>query len=131
MPIYKERRKDCKYYVEKSLQSLGFKVNSTIQEKYAERECSVIYIKFDTNPETQFTYWSHVSIKVLFDVVDNNDIPNMVTEILKKVTKDVEISAAAECTSFYFNRVDVFPNAQSSRIEMNAIYSMESDWINS
>lgn len=129
MPIYKERRKDCKYYVEKSLQSLGYKTNSTLQEKYADKECAVIYTGFNNQLETQCSYWDKAFIKVIFEISDNNEIPFLIDTIMKKVTHDVEISEAPNCTSFYFNKTDVYPLGQSNRVEMSANYAQESDWV--
>lgn len=129
MPVYRERNKDCKYYVEKSLQSLGFKVNSTIQEKYAENECSVIYSSFDNTIDTTQSYYDAIWIKILIDINDNNEIPSKIVSIVRKVTHDVEESGAPYCTSFYFGKAQVYPQGQTNRVELNAKYMMEVDWI--
>lgn len=128
MPIYKERRRDCKYYVEKSLQTLGYKTNSTLQEKYAEKECGVIYSSFTNQVETQMTYYNTIWIKIILEISDNNEIPTTINAIVKKVTKDVELSEAPYCSSFYFGNVDVFPLGSSNRVEFNARYSTEIQW---
>lgn len=129
MPIYKSRNKDCKYYVEKAMRDLGFKVNNNYSNEMAENECAVVYSQFDNNIESQESYWSTAWCKVVFTVSDNDLIPEKITKVLRKVSIDVESSGAPNCTSFYFTDTDVVPLGQSNRIEMNCRYSYEVDWV--
>lgn len=129
MPVYRERTKDCKYYVERSLARMGWKVNNTVQEKMSENECTVIYASFDNNLETTESYYNAAWIKVIFDVNDNNQIPTIINNIVRTVTHDVEVSEAPYCTSFYFGKAQVYPGGTTNRIELNAKYMMEVDWV--
>jgi hypothetical protein len=131
MPQYKERRKDCKYYVEQGLRSIGYKVNSTVQEKLGSKECYVIYTKFGNEVLTQQSYWSQVFIEVVMNVQDNNDIPFIIDEVLDKITKFVEESQAPQCTSFIFGDIDVNNLGTTSEVVFNAKYKYERDWIGS
>lgn len=129
MPVYKPVKKDVKYYVEEGLRKLGWKVNSNIQEKYAEKECAVIYSDFENNIDTNMSYWDRVWIKIIFDANDNATIPDYVTSILHDITGYVEKSAANNCTSFVFGKVQVFPLGMTNRVEMTARYAFEVDWV--
>lgn len=128
MPIYKERKKDCKYYIEKSLRDMGFTVNDNIQSEMSEGECAVVYTQFDNNIDTQESYWDTVWCKIVFCIHDNNEIPYKIVKILRKVTNDVEDSQAPNCSSFYFGETDVIPLGTTNRVEMNCRYSFEVDW---
>ena len=129
MPVYRKRNKDCKYYVEASLTTMGWKVNSTIQEKLGENECTVIYSQFDNNIDTTESYYDAVWIKIIFDINDNNQIPSVISTIVSNVTKDVESSGAPYCTSFYFGKAQVYPGGTTNRVELNAKYMFELDWV--
>lgn len=130
MPQYKARRKDCKYYVEQGLRSIGYKVNSTYQESLGNKECYVVYTGFGNELVTQQSYWNEAFIKIVLNIDDNNDTPTVIREILQVVTKYVEDSKAPECTSFKFlPNIDVNPYGTTSNVEIPASFRMESDWI--
>lgn len=130
MPIYKVSKKDCKYYVEEGMRKIGWKVNSNLQEKYAEKECAVIYNSFDNNLDTNMSYWDYAWIKIIFDLNDNAQLPDYITEILHEITSYVEKSGAPNCVSFVFGNVQTFAFGTSTRVEMNARYAFEVDWVN-
>ena len=128
MPIYKERIKDCKYYIERSMREMGFAVNDNYTNEMSEGECAVVYSQFDNEPDTQESYWNTAWCKVVFCIHNNNDIPQKISSVLRKVTRDVEKSEAPACTSFYFTDTDVIPLGTTNRVEMNCRYSFEIDW---
>lgn len=129
MPVYKERRKDCKYYVEKALQEIGFKTNSNYNNEQGENEATVVYFDFTNNIDTQESYWDLVWLKIIFTVLDNNEVPYKIRKILRFVTKYVEESGAPNCTSFQFDNVHAPPLGTSTQVEMLCCYKFETDWI--
>jgi len=130
MPSYKERRKDCKYYTELAMKADGWKVNDQIQDKFAKRECCVIYSGIHTQLETQMSYRPTIDIKLIFDLEDNNDMFEVNDEILDHVTKYVEESHCLYCGTFFCRDTDFIPTGgRSYRVEMIFNFFHERDWI--
>jgi len=130
MPSYKERRKDCKFYVEEGMRKLGWKTNDAYQDVYAKKECCVIYSGIHTQLETQMSYHPTIDIKLIFDLEDNNDMFIVNDEILDYITKYVEDSNAMYCGTFFCRDTDFIPTGgRSYRVEMIFNYHHERDWI--
>lgn len=130
MPKYKVRRKDCKYYAEEAMRKLGWKVNSQIQEKYADKECAIVYTGIHTQLETQMSYRPTVYFKIVFHVDDNNDIFEVNDSIIGYITKYIEDSGADYCTSFYFESTEFIPTpGRSTLVELIGRFYYEKDWV--
>jgi hypothetical protein len=129
MPIYRPRRKDVKYYVEEGMRNLGYKAHSNYVEKLGEAECSVVFADFDNNIDTQESYWDYVWLKIIFSVLDNNEVPYKIVEILRYVTKFVEDSGAPNCTSFEFGNIHCPQGGTATEVEMRCCYKFEADWV--
>lgn len=123
------RRLDCKYYVERSLEKLGYKVNDTLQEKYEPYECAVTYESCNFHVETTESYWGDVGLRITINIDENNDIPYRVVEILDTVTRDVERSKADWCTGFKFLTPILYEYGQTHRVDLPAVFCMEINWV--
>jgi len=130
MPSYKERRKDCKFYVEEALKKLQWKTNDQLPESFAKKECAVIYTGVKTGLETQQSYRPVIYIKIIFDLDDNNDMLILNDELTAYITKYVEDSNCPYCGSFYFEDSDFIPTGgRSFRAELIARFEHEKDWV--
>lgn len=124
------RRKDCKYYVERGLEKLGYSVNDRLQEKLAQNECTVTYTGCREAIDTTESYYGPFEMCITFQVDDNNEIPYMIMEIMPSITKYVEDSGAPWCTSFRFSKTEVRQlGGTTSIVNMYCIYDMELDWV--
>jgi len=123
------RKQDCKYFVERGLERLGYKVNAYLQEKLEKNECSVIYTKVDYKVETTGSYYGDVYISIIYNCDNNNELPYSIIEIYDNITRYLEESGAPWCTSFRFLK-PIFKNyADTTNIELQAVYSMEIAWV--
>lgn len=128
MAVYKERRKDVKYYVEEGMRKLNFQTNSNYTPEMSENECTVLYGDYDSNVDTQESYWDHQWIQIIFNLNDNNEVPYTIVRIKRFITKYVEASGAPECTSFIFGSCHPVKLGTTTRVEMNCCYKFEVDW---
>ena len=128
MAVYKQRRKDVKYYVEEAMRKLNFQTNSNYVNEMGENECTVIHSDYDSNIDTQESYWDTVWLKIMFNVADNGEVPYTISRVKKFVTNYVEESGAPNCTSFYFGPCPSTVLGTMTKIEMNCRYSFEVDW---
>jgi len=129
-PIRKAiRKKDCKYYVERGLEKLGYRVNSFTQEQLPKNECVVLYTDFKFNVDTTESYYGDIYITINFNVDDNLELPYAIIEIIANVTQYLEESGAPWCTSFRFLKPRITNSGNTSYVELPAVYSMEVDWV--
>ena len=127
--IIKPRRKDCKYYVEEGMRKLGYKVSSNITNNLDNKECYVIYSRIGMGLDSQESYRTYAYIKIVINILDNNDIPNEIDKIHNAITKYVEESGAPQCVSFYFGDVNIDTLGTTSNVTLDAQYNYEVDWI--
>lgn len=112
------------------MRNLGWKTNDELQEKFARKECTVIYSGIHTVQETNQSYIPRVYIKIIFDMDDNNDMFTINDQIIDYVTGYVKLeSHASWSTTFIFEDTDFIPTGGTSyRVEMTASYYYERAW---
>jgi hypothetical protein len=123
------RKKDCKYYVERGLESMGFKVNSFQQEKIEPNECVVTVENCNFAVETTSSYYGEIVLRIMLNVDDNNELPYIVVEIMENITRYVEESNAPWCTTFRFLQPEFTEFGETHRVDFICVYSQEITWV--
>lgn len=97
-------RKDVRFYLMKSLQNLGFKVNDKYQDAYAPGELAVVYTSVDFSQETTHEYLAHMIMNIIIDIDNSEELPYLVMKIIGTTQEYVENSGAPNCTSFKYSQ---------------------------
>lgn len=98
------KRKDVYYYLLKSFENLGYKVNDKYQESLQPGECVIVVDHIDVEQTSNMSYYVMVYYKIIFEMQDPSELVYEIIRIIQNTQDFIEKSAGEVCTSFKYGQ---------------------------